>query len=1025
MKNGKFLAITAPIMVLLTGLIIGTNVAANYWSQSLDTYLGRGNRVVVNIEGADKWDLDFYKKSCPQALGPDGSLLAAAKVTKEITDEGIVMLKNSNNTLPLAKNSSIVPFGYRYKDPVYGGTGSGAVDASKDYVVTAVEGLDKNFAVNANVKAKLLDANTPVTEITYEGAGGEGGGGAFDGADPTIFEFDKSVYDGLLEGTSESTAIVFIGRNAGEGGNLYDKEYKDGTRHALALTQTEKEVIALAKEKCKKVVAVLNTSNILEVEELMHGDLEADAILWIGGPGSMGFESLSDILCGTVNPSGRTVDIWDNDIKKNPSIINFGDHKYYGTDSISLWNGQHGVYFYEYEEGVYYGYRYYETAAHMDNSFKYGELNADGSLKTKGAVNYPFAYGLSYTTFDQKIKSFRDSGDKIEVDVEVENKGSVDGKEVVQLYYTAPYTELDKELHVEKPIKNLATFGKVAVKAGQKATVTLEFEKEEMASYAYRHDNGDGTKGCYFLEKGEYTITLGKNSHDAYETRTTNISHDIYYTNANPRASETKAQAQWDDEGNPLTFPARAAVDKDAKFVAATNHFDEISEYMESDQATIFSRRDWAGTFPSAPAEDKVLADKYLNKMKGFDYQTDPKLGETDTSLVKQTTNPTEKAQNNLTLSDMRGLDYYDARWEEYMDQLDYDQALPVFLKAFCTGAIESLGKPETSDHDGPQGIALTGTGSGFDACAYCSEPVVAATYNIELAEKYGLAIGEEALNVDVNGWYGPAANLHRSPFNGRNFEYYSEDPILTGKICAKVCSGAEQKGLVVYLKHFGWHTYEGVCTSMIAWCTEQAYRETDMKAFEIAIKESKKTLRYIADQNGTVKTKVMRGVSGLMGAATHIGTDWQAASYELINLMTRQEWGFQGVYSTDMGLEAMPGNVDKLLRAGADVRMHFMATDKAMDFQTVTMADKSTPTYKNMMRRAMRNLTYAYANSNLTQGAAPGSIVYYEMSPWRVGLLAGTIVASVVDGGLLIWTVLRFVLKGKKKEATVEVKDE
>ena len=442
MSNKKFLAIMVPILAVCLVLVIVANVAAGYFAQSLDTYLGKGERVVMNLKGTEKWDTDYYQKACPQALGEDGSLLAAARVTKKITDEGIVLLKNKDNVLPLAKNADVVPFGYRYRDPVYGGTGSGAVDATKDYVVDSVEGLAKHLKVNAAVSTKLLDSNTPVKAIKIEG-GGEGGGGAFNGADPTIYEFETSVYDGLLDDVGNATAIVYIGRISGEGGNLYDREYPDGTRHALALSPTEIATLRLAKEKCKNLVVVLNTSNIMEIEELMHGDLEADAILWIGGPGSMGFSSLGDILVGEVNPSGRTVDIWDNDIKQNPTIINFGDHKYAGTDGISLWNGQNGVYFYEYEEGVYYGYRYYETAEVMDDAFVYGELDGNGALVTKGAVNYPFGYGLSYTTFEQKITDFSDSSDSIAVTVEVSNKGACDGKEVVQLYYTAPYTDLD------------------------------------------------------------------------------------------------------------------------------------------------------------------------------------------------------------------------------------------------------------------------------------------------------------------------------------------------------------------------------------------------------------------------------------------------------------------------------------------------------------------------------------------------------------------------------------------------------
>ncbi len=1019
MSNKKFLAIMIPVLVAGTAVVVGANIEANYWSQSLDTYLGKGERVIKNVEGTENWDTDYYRQAFSSPLGENGTLMNAARLTKKITDEGIVLLKNSDNTLPLAEGANVVPFGYRYADPIYGGTGSGAVDTSKDYIITSVEGLAKYFNVNKQVSDKLIKSTASAKKILYKGATDDEGGG-FDGADPTIYNYDTSLYDGLLTNTQSSTAIVYIGRNAGEGGNLYNKEYEDGTRHALALTPTEKETIKLAKKSCKNIVVILDASNTMEIDELMTGEYEADSILWISGPGSMGFDSLADILVGKVNPSGRTVDIWGRDLLTNPTMINFGDHKYAGTDDINLWSTtQWGVYYYEYEEGVYYGYRYYETADAVDPSFNYGELNADGSTKTKGEINYPFGYGLSYTTFNQTITDFSDFGDTVSVTVEVENTGDKDGKEAVQLYYTAPYTELDQELHVEKPIKNLIAFDKVEVKAHNKTKVTLEFDKEEMASYSYKHDNKDGTTGCYMLEEGEYTITLGKNSHDVWDTKTTNIGDTIYYTNENPRKSEIQAQAQWDDEGNALKLPAAALEDKNAKFKAATNHFDYVTEYMEDGDATILTRRDWKNTQPTACEENKTLREDRLARMRGYDYLTDPYTGETDTSKVKKTSDPVSKKKNGLSLIDMRGLDYYDSRYDDLLDQLDYDntEAIDMILKAFCTGEVKSIGKPSTNDHDGPQGLGLTGTGGGFDTCAYCAEPLVAATFNTELAYEYGLAIGEEALqkDININGWYGPAANLHKSPFNGRNFEYYSEDPILTGKMCAKCVSGAEQKGLVVYLKHFGWHTYEGVCTSLTAWATEQAYREADMKAFEIAIKESRKTIRYIADDQGTVKTKVVRGCSGVMGAATHFGTEWQAADYNLITETLRGEWGFQGIASTDMGLEGQKGNVDKLLRAGTDARMHFMLM-KTSFTGTPTLLDESTSTFKWCVRRAMKNYAYAYSNSNLMQGMAPGSVSYYKMSPWAVGLVVADCVLGTAIVGLAVWTVIRTV-KNKKIE--------
>ena len=836
-------------------------------------------------------------------------------------------------------------------------------------------------------------------------------GSHFSGAETDIYEFNPQIYEGSEASCQDTVGIVYIGRIGGEGANILATQYYDGTPHNLALTEYEKGTIKFAKENCDKVVAVINSSNIMEIGPIMAGEYECDAIVWIGGPGTTGYESLGDVLAGTVNPSGRTVDIWDADLlNNNPTMQNYGIRTYANASDTVLWPGMAGIHYYEFEEGVYYGYRYYETADIMDDSFVYGTLGSDGSIAEAGQVLYPFGYGLSYTTFEQEIVRFNDAGNSIEVEVAVKNTGKVDGKEVVQLYMTAPYTQMDIDYEIEKPAKVLIAFDKVEVKAGETENVTLSFLKEDMASYCYTRDNGDGTTGCYVLEEGDYTITLGKNSHDAWDSEVTKIGETIWYDNSNPRQSEIVAQSQWDDEGNSLGFPARANEDPSATYIAATNKFPDINEYMHT-EATIFTRSNWKNTFPTAPDPNKTISQERLNKITSYNVETDPLTGNVSSSVWYKEEAPLSKQDNGLTLADMRGVDYYSEEWDLFLNQLDYenDELIAMLSKAaYSTGAITELGKPATSDSDGPQGFGKTGVDGAVASFGYPTETVVGSTWNVDLAYAYGESMAQEALVLGINGWYGPGLNLHRSAFCGRNFEYYSEDPYLTGMLGAACISGAEENGLVVYAKHFGIHDHEDTSVQLTAWLTEQAYRETDLRAFEIAFKNARKTIEYIADADGTTATKTMRGISGLMGAATLLGTEWQGANYALITEVVRGEWGFQGLSCTDMALYNFEGINDKVLRSGTDLKMYFMPG---------SFGDSTSATAMWRFRDAVKHVCYAYANSNVTQGAAPGAIVTYTMSPWRIGLIVADVIIGCLVVAGVVWCVVRTVDAKKHPE--------
>lgn len=486
LKNNKLLlAVWCPILAFLFIVVFAGTIVCNYFSSTIDYKLGGGSSSVIG-GSAPAALTDYYDAA---GVTVEQAAAATKPIVNQISDEGSVLLKN-NGVLPLEKDSEVAPFGYAYLNPVYTGTGAGSSSSSN--IVTPEAGLSAYFTINKTTVDKMSDKN-PVNMSALPGTVQVGGGDSMLATDRLnkIFEFDASIYNGTESSVKNSTGIVFITREGSEGDDKKFDGYTDGTPHYLALSAQEKATIRFAKTNCKNIVVVIVSSNVMEIDCLTDGELEADAILWVGNPGAVGFESMGKILAGEVNPSGKTVDIWAADFTKDPVYSNFG----FFTYSNSNYNKE-GRYFSEYEEGVYLGYRYYETADLMAKQLEGYDFDYDE------AVVFPFGYGLSYADndggFSQKITKFDDSGDDISIEVTVTNNSKTyDGKDVVQVYFEAPYTEFDIERKIEKPAANLVAFAKTGVisKNGGTATVNISFDKEEMASYCYTVDNGDGTKG--------------------------------------------------------------------------------------------------------------------------------------------------------------------------------------------------------------------------------------------------------------------------------------------------------------------------------------------------------------------------------------------------------------------------------------------------------------------------------------------------------------------------------------------------
>ena len=956
MSNKKFNAIMIPIVAILLVLVLGANIAANMFDSFLDHYLGGNPYDIIKIEGSENWDTTYYDGK--YATKEEATKAAEEFVTK-IGDEGIVLLKN-DGALPLATSEQISLIGRYAADPIYGGAGSGTVDpttCSNFYKGLSAAGFKINdTAYNwiegnyANYPKANIVMDSPQTSAYYIGE--------------IPFADYSADAQASLKGT---TAVVVIGRGGGEGGDLSrdllgtlnskisenftpnaeTANYVEG-QHQLELNKEELDLIAAAKANCDKVVVLLNSSTTMEIGPLVSGEYEVDAILAVGSIGSTAANAIGHVLAGTVNPSGRTVDTWVADFTKDPTFLNFGSNAY--TDVSGYYPANEGdtAYFIEYEEGIYLGYRYYETAFVEAEEGNYPGFNYDE------AVVFPFGYGLSYTTFEKTLDDVNIEKDNVVAKVTVKNTGSVAGKDVVELYYTAPYTKGG----IEKSAVVLGQFEKTKLlQPGESEEITLTFPVKAMASW-------DLKQAKYVLDAGEYTFTLRNNSHDVIAGYTMDLNGKAYDR----------------DEATDYEYSAL---------------FQDMTDYMNS-YCTNLSRADFAGTFPTKP-EAKTAASVGLSFK-----QYDP-AEHVDASDEM----PTLGASNGIQLIDLRGKEKDDLLWEDLLDELTVADMVAVINDgAYNTAEIATIGKPATSDPDGPQGFtSLFGTTGN---CAYCSEVLMAQTWNKELMHELGNMIGEEALASGYNGWYAPAANTHRSPFAGRNFEYYSEDGTLAGYLMTEVVSGAADKGCYGYIKHFCMNDMETTRTAHICtWANEQAVREIYLKPFELCVKNAKTTLKYIADENGTIAEVEWPGCTAVMSSFNYVGATWAGGRESLMTGILRNEWGFKGFAITDFNLYSYM-HKNQGVAAGTDQMLTYSAWSG-------DIADTKSATAVKNLRNAMHNILFTVANSNALNGVAPGSKFVYHPATWQILLWIGSAVLVLV-AAFLVFLMIRRGLKAKKQ---------
>lgn len=839
----------------------------------------------------------------------DTTVSKANELAKEVQSEAITMLKNDDSNLPLS-NKKVNVFGWGSTNPVYGGTGSGSMSDQYE-TVSMLDGM----------KQAGIETNSELTKL-YTDYRKDRPMVAMWSQDWTLPEVPAKQYsDKLISDAKDFSdeAVITITRVGGEGADLptnmkaetityknnskdYD-DFQDG-EHFLQLSKTERDMIDLVTKNFDKVTLVYNGANAFQFDFLSNYP-QIKSVLWCPPAGQTGFSALGDVLAGETNPSGKTSDTFVKDLTKTPvfnntdgaaaasssSVSTDGAFVYDNVDDLAAtytaFTGRENTVlpsFVNYVEGIYVGYKFYETAAD------------EGLINYDDTVIYPFGYGLSYTSFEQKMGDVSHKDGKVTFDVTVTNTGDTAGKDVVEVYYNPPYTDGG----IEKTSKNLVAFEKTGkLEPGASETVKIEFDDDDMASY----DN-KGAK-AWVLEKGDYTISIQSDSHHVIDSEKINVADTITYDSESNTHNDdqTVATNQFDYAAGDVTYLSRA------------NHF---ANYAEATAApTNFSMSD----------EVKAAFTNNGNY--------DPTKYDDDSDEM-----PTTGAKNGLRLADMYGKDYDDADWEKLLDQLTFDDMDNLIANGgYGTPAVSSVGKIQLTDADGPASLNNNFTGVG--SIGFPASTAFACTWNKDLAKQFGEMIGDMAHDMHVAGWYAPAMNIHRGAFSGRTFEYFSEDSLLSGVMASNEIAGAKEKGVYSFMKHFALNDQETNRSNMVCtWADEQAIREIYLKPFEMSVKEG--------------------GAQAVMSSFNYIGYTYAGASSNLLQTVLRGEWGFKGFVLTDYFGGYGYQNADQEVRAGNDSMLATTKITNHITDKSATSVKAMRQAAHNILYTAANSWQYA-----------------------------------------------------------------
>lgn len=912
---------------LAVALVIG-NVMISRYVDLISVYFGQTTQRVVSAEGGSA---DYYTSDFDSAADRAEHI---TEVATDISREGITLLQN-DGALPLSSGTRVSVFGQDFVDPVYGGGGAGSVDTTK------VIDLETSF------EDAGLEFN-PVLRDFYE----SGAGADFRKTTPDVYgegvfavnEVPASVYTDEVKASFSDysdAAIVVIGRSGGESSDLASTPDASGSTY-LQLTGDEKDMLTLASDNFDTVVVLLNTQNPVELGFLE--DYPVSAALWVGAFGQTGATAVGEVLTGAVNPSGALVDTYAYDSLSAPSSANFGSYTI--ANAAAPFNG-----YMVYGEGIYVGYQYYET--------RYEDVvlgNADAAtFDYSSQVQFPFGFGSSYTSFDWSDYSVAEDGSDYQVSVTVANTGETAGKDIVQVYLQSPYTDYDRANGIEKPAVELAGFAKTSELAvGATETVTVTVPKESLKVYDAEN------AGTYIVDAGDYYLSAGEDAHSALN---------------NILTAKGKSTADGMDADGDAGFVHQLTVDdldsttyavSLATGTAITNEFDDVDIRTYDPDFTYLSRSDWEGTWPTTYADGSWTAPEQAISDLEVSYSEDP-------DATTPTLETTDEELGELSAATLIGEDYDNPLWDALLGQASEKELdLLVRVGGYATQTVESMTLPGTINKDGPAGISGTLVG-GDSGIGYPTPIVLASTWNADLATAMGTAVGEESLALGVTGWYAPAMNIHRSPYSGRNFEYYSEDALLSGKIGASVVAGAQSKGTLVFIKHFALNDQETNRIAGSIFANEQSVRELYLAPFETSVREA--------------------DARGVMASMNRIGTRWSGGHAGLMTDTLRDEWGFNGVVVTDQASFDVFAYEDlrEGLEAGTDLWLNTDASLWALS------ADEMTDTVLTNMQRSAHNIAYAVTNSNAMNGIAADSKIESVTALWQWGLIGLNVVVALL----------------------------
>lgn len=931
-----YVVVLAVLLVLCVIVAIGA-----HWIAKPMRGLVRGNTLIVGIASIAA----IASMIC---LGPMSTLIGltmgsgqvseatteeAKGVAENIAEEGFVMLKNDDSLLPLSNTTNINLFGWASENPAYAGGGSGGINNLYE-TISLQKGLeDAGFTVNQDLADfyASYSADRPEMSINKQ---------SWTLPEPPASTYPQDLIDGAKE--FSDVAVITFSRAASEGQNdlptdvsqanfeSNSNDYQDfeAGEHYLKLSQTEEDLVHLVCSNFDNVIVLINSANPMELG-FINEHPQIKSAIWCAGPGHVGFEALGKIFAGEVNPSGRTTDTlvydmtqtpwWNNAVKTDYS--NMSDYTVEGMNAGVPQNFSPA--FLNYAEGIYVGYKFYETAAD------------EGAIDYDAIVQYPFGYGLSYTTFIQKMSDITENGNELNFSVTVTNTGAVAGKDVVEVYFNPPYTNGG----IEKATANLVEEKKTKLlEPGASQTIDITISKDDLASYDYNEAK------AWVLEAGDYTISVNADSHTELDSRVYTVDDEIVYNNG---------------------------ITHNGDLVAATNEFDGVAG-----DVTYLSRADHFANYAKATAKsDDVMSDELRSQYhinKNFDYSTylDP-----DAEM------PSTGVDNGLRLADLRGADYDDSRWDQLLDEMSVQDMVDLTsLAGYQTAAVDSIGKIQVTDADGPAAINNNFTGAG--SLGFPVATVIAQTWNPDLVQRYGEIMGKMCREMNIAGWYAPGVNIHRSPFGGRNYEFYSEDGTLSGIISTAAIRGVQSQGVYAFIKHFA--LYDGNSKMVCVWSNEQAIREIYLKPFEMGIKDG--------------------GAQALMVSWNYLGITWAGENSNLLKTVLRDEWGFEGMAISDYFRDNGHGfmNADAALANGVDAMLSTYGAGPNVPQNT---DDASTVQY---MREASHHILYTVVNSWPYENGDVSS----SMEPWKIAIITVDAVIGVLLIGCEALLIRRYLRK-------------